>query len=70
MEQFIRGSIDDLKALYFEARMQQRPADSWQDLHSWLWSGTAAGSLFRAVRDRGKAAGDPELDSLAFGIAP
>jgi hypothetical protein len=69
LEQFIRWGIDDLKAFYFEARMQQRPSDSWQDLHTWLWSGTAAGGLFRAVRDRMKAAGDPRLDTLAFGIA-
>jgi hypothetical protein len=69
LEQFIRWAIDDLKAFYFEARMQQRPTDAWRDLHAWLWGSTAAGSLFRAVRDRMKAAGDPKLESIAFGIA-
>ena len=68
-EQFLRWGIDDLKAFYFEARMQQRPADSWQEVHAWLWRDTAAGNLFRQVRDRMKAAGDPKLDSIAFGIA-
>ena len=69
LEQFIRWGIDDLKAFYFEARMQQRPADSWRDVHAWIWRETAAGNLFRQVRDRMKAAGDPKLDSIAFGIA-
>ena len=69
LPQFIRWAVDDLKAFYFEARMQQRPGSSWQELHSWLWGETAAGGLFRAVRDRMKASGDPRLEAMAFGIA-
>jgi hypothetical protein len=69
LPQLIRWGIDDLKAFYFEARLQQRPGSSWQELHTWLWGETAAGGLFRAVRDRMKASGDPRLEAMAFGIA-
>ena len=37
--------------------------------HRWFWSETAAANLCRAVRDRMKAPGDPQLDGIAFGIA-
>ena len=61
--------INDLKAFYFEARMVQKPEASYQDLHRWFWSETALAGLLIALRDRLKAAGDPRLDQLAFGIA-
>jgi hypothetical protein len=67
--QFMRWCTDDLKAFYFEARMRQKPNSSFQELHQWFWGETAAGNLFRAVRDRLKASGDPKLDAIAFGIA-
>ena len=67
--QVIRWASDDLKAFYFEARMAQKPDSSFQERHRWFWGETAMGSLLRAVRDRMKAAGDPYLDTMAFGIA-
>jgi len=69
LPQFVRWAADDLKAFYLEARMQQKPAESFQDLNRWLWSETALSNLLRGVRDRMRAAGDPKLDALAFGIA-
>ena len=67
--QFVRWAADDLKAFYLEARMQQRPEASFQELNGWLWSQTALSNLLRAVRDRMRAYGDPKLDAVAFGIA-
>jgi hypothetical protein len=67
--QFVRWAADDLKAFYLEARMQQKPGDSFQELNTWLWSQTALSNLLRAVRDRMRAQGDPKLDYLAMGIA-
>jgi hypothetical protein len=69
LPQFVRWAADDLKAFYLEARMQQKPAASYQELNGWLWSETALSNLLRAVRDRMRAEGDPKLDALAFGIA-
>ena len=40
----MRWVVDDLKAFYFEARMAQRPQDSYQELYAWFWSETALAS--------------------------
>jgi hypothetical protein len=69
LPQFVRWASDDLKAFYLEARMQQTPAASFQELNAWLWTETALSNLLRAVRDRMRAQGDPKLDAIAFGIA-
>jgi hypothetical protein len=69
LPQFVRWSADDLKAFYLEARMQQRPDASFQELNGWLWSETTLSNLLRAVRERMRAQGDPKLDAIAFGIA-
>jgi hypothetical protein len=69
LPQYVRWSADDLKAFYLEARMQQKPSASFQELNTWLWSQTALSNLLRSVRDRMRAAGDPKLDAIAFGIA-
>ncbi len=69
LPQFVRWSADDLKAFYLEARLQQKPSASFQELNGWLWSETALSNLLRAVRDRMRAQGDPKLDAIAFGIA-
>ena len=69
LPQFVRWASDDLKAFYLEARMQQKPAATFQELNGWLWSETALSNLLRAVRDRMRAQGDPKLDAIAFGIA-
>ena len=69
LPQFVRWATDDLKAFYLEARMQQKPSASFQELNGWLWSETALSNLLRAVGDRMRAQGDPRLDAIAFGIA-
>jgi hypothetical protein len=69
LPQFVRWASDDLKAYYFEARMCAAPDEGFQARHRWFWGETAAGNVCRAIRDRLKAAGDPRLDAVAFGIA-
>jgi hypothetical protein len=69
LPQFVRWAADDLKAFYLEARMQQKPTASFQELNGWLWSRTALSNLLRAVRDRMRSQQDPKLDAIAFGIA-
>jgi hypothetical protein len=68
-EQFLRWIVDDLKAFYLEARMEQQPSASYQELYTWFWNETALSSLLWSVRDVLKERGDPALDQLAFGIA-
>ena len=69
LPQFVRWAADDLRAFYLEARMQQKPTASFQELNGWLWSQTALANLLRGVRDRMRSQGDPKLDAIAFGIA-
>jgi hypothetical protein len=66
---FIRYCADDLKAMYYEARMQAKPGISGEELARWFWGSTAAGRLLRRVRDRMDASDDPREKAAAFGIA-
>ena len=43
--QFIRYCVDDLKAFYYEARMEQRPGMDDGTLHDWYWGETAMSGL-------------------------
>ena len=66
---FIRYCADDLKALYFEARMAMKPTAGGDEIARWFWSETAAGQLLRRVRDRLDASDDPRWKAAAFGVA-
>ena len=69
LAQFIRLCVDDLKAFAYEARMAQRPQDTEEELHRWFWGETGLAQLAKAVTARMAATGDPELKSIASGIA-
>jgi hypothetical protein len=66
---FTRYCADDLKAMYYEARMQAKPGINGEELARWFWGETAAGRLLRRVRDRMDASDDPRVKAAAFGIA-
>ena len=66
---FIRWCIDDLKAFYYEARMEQRPGAGEDDLHRWFWGETAMGNLVVQLGKRMDASEDPEVKGTAFGLA-
>ena len=67
---FLRLCVDDLKAMYLEARLMTGPSDERpEDTARWFWGETALGALLRRVRDRLDQSDDPALKRLAFGIA-
>jgi hypothetical protein len=66
---FIRRCVDDLKAMYVEARMQMQPQASGEQIARWFWGETALGHLIRRVKDRMEASEDQRMKAAAFGIA-
>ena len=66
---FVRRCVDDLKAMYMEARLVERPGESADDRARWLWGQTALGNLLRAVRDRMEASDPEKGKEMAWGIA-
>jgi hypothetical protein len=66
---FLRHCVDDLKAMYYEARLVMQPDASGAEIARWFWGETAAGQLIRQVKERMAAAEDPRMKAAAFGIA-
>jgi hypothetical protein len=66
---FLRLAADDIKAFYMEARMCQRPEQQNNDLQSWFWAETAAGSMLSKIAARLDASDDETVKRAAFGIA-
>ncbi len=66
---YIRWCIDDLKAFYYEARMEQRPSAGEDELHGWFWGETAMGSLIVDLGNHMNASEDPEVKGTAFGLS-
>lgn len=66
---FIRTSIEDLRVMYSEARLQTHPDESSEERQRWLLGSTALGLMLRRLRETFDASADPQLKALAFGIA-
>ncbi len=66
---FVRRCVDDIKAMYMEGRLVERPDESADDRARWLWGETALGDLLRAVRDRIEASDSEKGKEMAWGIA-
>jgi hypothetical protein len=66
---FVRYCADDVKALYYEAFMAQKPAAGGAEIARWFWGETAVGQVLRRVRDRLDASADPAWKAAAFGVA-
>ena len=66
---FIRWFIDDLKAFYYEARMNQHPGVKEDDLHHWFWGETAMGKLVVDIGKLMDSSEDPDVKGTAFGIS-
>lgn len=69
MPHFIRLCADDIKALYWEGYLAQKPAAGGDEVARWFWGETAAGQLLRRVRDRLDASEDRAWKAAAFGVA-
>ena len=66
---FIRYCADDLKALYYESYMADKPGAGGEEVARWFWGETALGQVLRRVRDRLDASDDPRSKAAAFGVA-
>ena len=67
--QFVRYCVDDLKAFYYEARMEQRPGADDAAIHEWYWSETAmSGLILNLVETMGKS-DDPAVKAIPYGLA-
>ena len=67
--QFIRYCVDDLKAFYYEARMEQHKDADEDSLHRWFWGSTAAGKLVADLAAVLNESEDPVLKGAAYGLA-
>jgi hypothetical protein len=66
---FVRYGADDLKALYYETFLADKPGAGGAEIARWFWGETAAGALLRRVRERLDASDDPAWKAAAFGVA-
>ncbi len=69
LPQFIRYCVDDLKAFYYEARMNQRPDLPDQSVHEWFWGETAMSALVVKLANRMAGSEDPEIKAMSYGLA-
>ena len=67
--QFIRYCADDLKAFFYEARMEQNKEADEEALHRWFWGSTACGKLIADVAARLNDSDDASLKAIAYGLA-
>ena len=67
--QFIRYCVDDLKAFYYEARMEQRPGMDDAALHDWYWSETAMSGLIVKLAETMSQSDDPAVKAIPYGLA-
>ena len=67
--QFIRYCVDDLKAFYYEARMEQRPGAEDSQIHEWYWGETAMSALIVRLADTMNQSEDPAVKAIPYGLA-
>ena len=67
--QFIRYCVDDLKAFYYEARMEQRPGAQDSEIHEWYWSETAMSAMIVKLAEAMNQSDDPAVKAIPYGLA-
>ena len=67
--QFIRYCVDDLKAFYYESRMEQRPGAEDSQIHEWYWGETAMSALIVRLADTMNQSEDPAVKAIPYGLA-
>ena len=67
--QFIRYCVDDLKAFYYESRMEQRPGAKDSEIHEWYWGETAMSGLIVKLADTMNQSEDPAVKAIPYGLA-
>ena len=69
LPQYIRYCVDDLKAFYYEARLEQRPDTADEQIHEWFWGETAMGRLIVTLAARMEESEDAETKAIPYGLA-
>ena len=69
LPQYIRYCVDDLKAFYYEARMEQRPGTTDSEIHEWYWSDTAMSGLIVKLAETMSQSEDPAVKAIPYGLA-
>ncbi len=69
LPQFIRYCVDDLKAFYYEARMEQRPGIEDSQIHEWYWGETAMSALIVKLAETMNQSEDPAVKAIPYGLA-
>ena len=69
LPQFIRYCVDDLKAFYYEARMEQRPQATDNQIHEWFWGETAMGQLIVKLATHMGQSEDTDTKAIPYGLA-
>ena len=69
LPQYIRYCVDDLKAFYYEARMEQRPGTADSEIHEWYWSDTAMSGLILGLVETMSQSEDPAVKAIPYGLA-
>ena len=67
--QFIRYCVDDLKAFYYEARMEQRPGAQDSEIHEWYWGETAMSAMIVKLAGTMNQSDDPAVKAIPYGLA-
>ncbi len=67
--QFIRYCVDDLKAFYYEARMEQRPGADDIEIHEWYWGETAMSGMIVKLAEAMNQSEDPDVKAIPYGLA-
>ena len=67
--QFIRYCVDDLKAFYYEARMEQRPGVEDSEIHEWYWGETAMSALIVRLTETMNQSEDPAVKAIPYGLS-
>ena len=67
--QFIRYCVDDLKAFYYEARMEQRPGAEDSEIHEWYWGETAMSALIVRLTETMNQSEDPAVKAIPYGLS-
>ena len=67
--QFIRYCVDDLKAFYYEARMEQRPGAGDSEIHEWYWGETAMSGLIVKLAESMSQSEDLAVKAIPYGLA-
>ena len=67
--QYIRYCVDDLKAFYYEARMEQRPQATDGEIHEWFWGETAMGQFIVKLAAHMNESDDADTKAIPYGLA-